>query len=247
MRAMLSIFFVLMVLQTPSAIAEQKTSLFTGIVIKGARGAEGAEVVEVKPGSFSDSAGLKSGDIIVQVDGAKINSLGSFAEHSRKVERKDDIAMVVLRGGSNVNIEILRDPSQAGSKKGPAGGAVEPAAAAGGGAVGFVEEKTHEAVEGAKDVAGEASEQAEETAHEAVKETKEAAGSAYEYAGEAKQKTVEETKEAAGDVAGFAEKETHKAVESAENVTLDILYADEGISKEEQQSEGKKTEGGKTE
>lgn len=225
MRAMLSIFFVLMVLQTPSAIAEQKTSLFTGIVIKGARGAEGAEVVEVKPGSFSDSAGLKSGDIIVQVDGAKINSLGSFAEHSRKVERKDDIAMVVLRGGSNVNIEILRDPSQAGSKKGPAGGAVEPAAAAAGGAVGSVEEKTHEAVEGAKDVAGEASEQAKETAHEAVKETK----------------------EAASDVAGFAGKETHKAVESAENVTLDILYADEGISKEEQQSEGKKTEGGKIE
>ncbi|HHT9134328.1 MAG TPA: PDZ domain-containing protein [Candidatus Avalokitesvara rifleensis] len=222
---MLSIFFVLMVLQTPSAIAEQKTSLFTGIVIKGARGAEGAEVVEVKPGSFSDSAGLKSGDIIVQVDGTKINSLGSFAEHSKKVERKDDIAVVVLRGGNNVNIEILRDPSQAGSNKGPAVGAVEPAAAAAGGAVGFVEEKTHEAVEGAKDVADEASEQAKETAHEAVKETK----------------------EAASDVAGFAEKETHKAVEFAENVTLDILYADEGISKEEQQSEGKKTEGGKTE
>ena len=225
MRTVLSLFFVLMVLQTSSAIAEHKTSLFTGVVVKGARGAEGAEVVEVKPGSFSDSAGLKSGDIIVQMDGAKINSLRSFMEDSRKVERKDDIAMVVLRGGNSVNIEILRDPSQAASRKASAGGAVEPAAATAGGTAGFVEEKTHKAAEGAEDVAGKAVEQTEETAHEAVKETK----------------------EAASDVAGFAGKETHKAVESAENVTLNILYTDEGISKEEQQSEGKKTEGGKTE
>lgn len=248
MRAILWVFFVLAVLQSPSApAAEDKASLFTGIVVKSARGAGGAEVVEVKPGSFGDSAGLKAGDIIVQVDEAEVDSLDDFVGLSKETGRKDDVAVIVLRGGNNVAVEILRDPLQAAGRKSVIGGAVESVEGAASSAVGFAEEKTHEAVKGAKDVAGDAAGYAEEAAHKAVKGTKEAASDAYEYAGEAAHKGVEVTeeaasgaygyakegagdvKEAAGEAYEYAGEAAHKGVEVTKEAASDAYgYAKEG-------------------
>lgn len=235
MRALLLTFFALMVLQAPSAVAEQKASLFTGIVVKSARGIDGVEVVEVRPGSFSDSAGLKKGDVIIELDGAEIDSLGSFVEHSKAVERKDDVIMVVSRSGNNVDVAIFRDPSLAGRKKGDVGGAVESVEGAAGSAVGYAEETAHKAVKGAEEAAGDAYKYAGEAAHKGVKVTGEAASGAYGYAKEG----ARDVKEAARDAVKFTEKETHKAVKSAEDVTTETLEADEGMPKETQKPEDK--------
>ncbi len=213
MRAIFLAFVVISLLAS-AAVAENKSSLFTGIVVKDARGAGGAEVVEVNPGSFSDDAGLRAGDIIVRLDGTKIDSISGFLKGYKKVEGRDGVAMTVTRNGNNIDIEVSRYPGQAGSKPGVVSGATESVEKAAGEAAGYAEETTHKAVEATKEAAGDASEY-----------SKEKAGEAYEYVGEKTHEAVGATKEAAGDAYGYLKE---KASEAYPYVEPYNYYYDQG-------------------
>jgi membrane-associated protease RseP (regulator of RpoE activity) len=197
MRAIFLAFVVISLLAS-AAVAENKSSLFTGIVVKGARGAVGAEVVEVNPGSFSDDAGLRAGDIIVRLDGTKIYSLSGFVEGYKKVEGRDGVAMTVTRNGNNIDIEVSRYSGQAGSKPGMVSGAIESVEKT---AV-YAEETTHRAVGATKEAAGSASEYSKEKAGEAYEYVEPYSyyyDQGNDYAGEKTHKAVGATKEAAGE------------------------------------------------
>lgn len=58
---------------------------------------EGVQVVEVREGLPADEAGLKAGDVIVEIDGERLTDRGVLSEIVKKSEPGDRIRMVVLR------------------------------------------------------------------------------------------------------------------------------------------------------
>lgn len=67
---------------------------------------EGVYVAEVVSGTAADKAGMKSGDVIVQVDGRSINSSNQLQEQIGRKNPGDQIVVLVRRGGRSVTLEV---------------------------------------------------------------------------------------------------------------------------------------------
>ncbi|MCX6789384.1 MAG: trypsin-like peptidase domain-containing protein [Candidatus Gribaldobacteria bacterium] len=86
---------------TPENQEDLKTSVDYGSLI--ARGDKGEAAVT--PGSAADKAGLKAGDIILEVDGVKITQSNSLSKMIRSHLPNDKITLKVLRGKEELTIE----------------------------------------------------------------------------------------------------------------------------------------------
>lgn len=69
-------------------------------------GGRGAAVVEVVPGSPADKAGLKAGDIVIQVDGQDVDGSGGLIGAIRDNKPGDKVTVVIERGGTQTSFDV---------------------------------------------------------------------------------------------------------------------------------------------
>ena len=67
---------------------------------------EGVYVGEVISGSAADKAGMKAGDVIVQVDGRPINASSQLQEQIGRKNPGDQITILVRRGHRSVSLQV---------------------------------------------------------------------------------------------------------------------------------------------
>lgn len=82
--------------------------------------AEGSLVAEVAPNSPAEKAGLRQGDIILEVDGKKVEHTGQLRSFIALLAPGSKAKLLVLRSGKkiDVTIEIAAFPEDSSSKKG---------------------------------------------------------------------------------------------------------------------------------
>lgn len=68
---------------------------------------KGVYVVEVTPSSAADKAGIKSGDIILSINGAEVNSSAVVQEQISRFRPKDRVNVKVLRSGRQKDISVV--------------------------------------------------------------------------------------------------------------------------------------------
>jgi len=68
----------------------------------GLESSEGVLVSDVKPGSPAEGAGLKTGDVIMDIDGQKIRSLKGFESIVQDIEEGERVKLLVRRGTYSV-------------------------------------------------------------------------------------------------------------------------------------------------
>ncbi|MCA9072267.1 MAG: M20/M25/M40 family metallo-hydrolase, partial [Planctomycetaceae bacterium] len=71
--------------------------------------AEGYAISGVAPGSPSDKAGLKGGDVIIQIGKQKIGSLDDFDLALRKFKPGDQVDVTVMRKDKKVTLKVVLD------------------------------------------------------------------------------------------------------------------------------------------
>lgn len=69
-------------------------------------GSEQVTIEDVHPDSPADQAGLQSGDIVEQVDGAQVTSVDNFVNTVADFEPDDTLTMTVVRAGQQRTIEV---------------------------------------------------------------------------------------------------------------------------------------------
>jgi regulator of sigma E protease len=88
--------------------------------------ADGIKVVVVSPGSPAEQAGLKPGDVVLQVNGQAINDMAVFSAAVRNEPGKPISLLVKTAGGEQTNVQLTpRANPPAG--EGPLGVAIQPA------------------------------------------------------------------------------------------------------------------------
>ncbi|HKY08539.1 MAG TPA: DegQ family serine endoprotease [Candidatus Binatia bacterium] len=70
--------------------------------------AEGLVVASVKPGSAADEAGLRSGDVITQVNRRTVKNLADYNREVSRTEKGKSILFLVRRGESSVFLALKR-------------------------------------------------------------------------------------------------------------------------------------------
>ncbi len=68
---------------------------------------EGVYVNGVRPGGAAREAGIKEGDVILSVDGAKVNSGAELQEHVSKYSPGEKVTVVIRRSGSVKQFEVV--------------------------------------------------------------------------------------------------------------------------------------------
>jgi serine protease Do len=77
-----------------------------GIKAQDAEDGKGVNILEVEDSSAAAKAGLKKGDIILQFDGAEVNSTNELIEQLQEARGKSTIKVRILRGGVSQDIEV---------------------------------------------------------------------------------------------------------------------------------------------
>jgi len=72
----------------------------------GAADVKGMRLSGVRPGSPADAAGLKGGDVIVELGGTAVSDLYSYTDALYSHQPGDKITIVVLRGTERVTVEV---------------------------------------------------------------------------------------------------------------------------------------------
>jgi S1-C subfamily serine protease len=67
---------------------------------------QGAVVADVASGSGADKAGIKNGDVIVEIDGSKVASVEGVASEVRKHNPGDQIDVVIVRDGQKQTVTV---------------------------------------------------------------------------------------------------------------------------------------------
>jgi S1-C subfamily serine protease len=77
---------------------------------------EGALVAEVTAGSGAEVAGIRTGDVIVEIDGTKISDPGDVSAEVRKHKPGDEIEVTVARadGAETITVRLGERPADAG-------------------------------------------------------------------------------------------------------------------------------------
>lgn len=77
-----------------------------GIKIEDAKDGNGAKILDVEQGSAAQKAGLKTGDIITQINGEKIKDANDVRSQVMQSENKNDYKIELKRDNKNMNIEV---------------------------------------------------------------------------------------------------------------------------------------------
>ncbi len=81
-------------------------SIFSGMIFSEKK--EGLKIVEVQSGSPGFDAGLRSGDIVLEIEGKKIRSLPDYMKISREIKNKKvEVPLVILRKGVEYDVAIM--------------------------------------------------------------------------------------------------------------------------------------------
>jgi len=85
----------------------------------GAPEGEGVLVTEVRSGSPAEKAGLKAGDVITKIDGARVRNSGELRDHLREKRDSKTVSLTVIRKGAevSVNVEVEQPKPAAPSRK----------------------------------------------------------------------------------------------------------------------------------
>ncbi len=67
---------------------------------------QGAVVADVASGSGADKAGIKNGDVIVEIDGSNVTSVEGVASEVRKHSPGDQIDVVIVRDGQKQTVKV---------------------------------------------------------------------------------------------------------------------------------------------
>jgi membrane-associated protease RseP (regulator of RpoE activity) len=80
--------------------------VFSGLIISERK--NGIKIVEVQSGSPGFDAGLRKGDIVLEIDGKKTKKLGDYVKISRKLKGKNvEVSLVILRKGVSYDVTIM--------------------------------------------------------------------------------------------------------------------------------------------
>ena len=66
----------------------------------------GAEIQEVTSGSGAAAAGLRSGDVILKVEGQEVTSPKQLVGYVRRYKAGDTVTMTIARGGSTQDVAV---------------------------------------------------------------------------------------------------------------------------------------------
>ncbi len=81
-------------------------SIFSGMIFSEKK--EGLKIVEVQSGSPGSDAGLKNGDIVLEIEGKKIKSLPDYVKISREIKNKKvEVSLVILRKDVEYDVAIM--------------------------------------------------------------------------------------------------------------------------------------------
>ena len=77
-----------------------------GITVKPASGSRGVEVTEVKPSSAASRAGIRKGDVILEINRRQVESVSGFQQLTRRLESNDRILLLLQRGRRTIFLSI---------------------------------------------------------------------------------------------------------------------------------------------
>lgn len=83
---------------------------FLGVVVRVGRATvdgvtrQGAEVMEVHPGAAADNAGIKVGDVIVEIDGQMVTSEKSLTGWIRRYHAGEKVNILFVRDGKQMQV-----------------------------------------------------------------------------------------------------------------------------------------------
>ncbi|MGR3175763.1 MAG: PDZ domain-containing protein [Candidatus Scalindua sp.] len=81
-------------------------TIFSGLIISERK--DGIKIVEVQSGSPGFDAGLRTGDIVLEIDGKKTKKLRDYVKISREVRgKKVEVSLVILRKGVSYDVTIM--------------------------------------------------------------------------------------------------------------------------------------------
>ena len=84
----------------------------------GVKAGKGVLVREVMAATAADKAGLKAGDVIVQVDGEAITSLGELRRALRKKREGKQVSLTIVRNRAEQNVSVeLEEPQSRGPQR----------------------------------------------------------------------------------------------------------------------------------
>jgi serine protease DegQ len=69
-------------------------------------------VREVRAGTAADKAGLKAGDVIINIDSKPVSSLGELRQQLRDKTDEKSVSLGILRKGSEMNVAITIEKLQ---------------------------------------------------------------------------------------------------------------------------------------
>ena len=72
----------------------------------GASDIPGLRLGGVSPGSAAEKAGLKSGDVVVEFDGATVTDLQSYSDALYSHKPGDEVTVVVMRGTERLTVKV---------------------------------------------------------------------------------------------------------------------------------------------
>lgn len=80
--------------------------VFSGLIISEKK--DSIKIVEVQSGSPGFDAGLRKGDIVLEIDGKQTKKLGDYVKISRKLRGKNvEVSLVILRKGVSYDVTIM--------------------------------------------------------------------------------------------------------------------------------------------
>ncbi len=100
------IFFITIISSGVFASPCLAQTIFSGLIISEKK--DGIKIVEVQSGSPGFDAGLRAGDIVLEIEGKKTKKLEDYVEISRKVKNKKvEVSLVILREGVSYDVTIM--------------------------------------------------------------------------------------------------------------------------------------------
>ncbi len=81
-------------------------SIFSGMIFSEKK--EGLKIIDVQSGSPGFDAGLKSGDIVLEIEGKRIKSLPDYIKISREIKNKKvEVPLVIIRKNVEYDVTIM--------------------------------------------------------------------------------------------------------------------------------------------
>ena len=94
----------------PPANTEGQRSVQFGTVPDFAHNADGVRVDSVVPGSPAEQAGIQAGDVLVEMNGQTMASLGAFSDYLKTLAPGDTVTATVLRDAQTISVVVTLAP-----------------------------------------------------------------------------------------------------------------------------------------